>query len=448
MVLIATVALASFVLSSLAGVWRIYEERSTMEAALLRDGENMLSLLSGSLSHMAMAYDYSNLEEISAKIVENPAIARVAILSAKGKPMASASGANASTNVRSLRRPLLFDGKPVGEIELDLDLDQPDAQFHASVMAILREQLLVTLLLAIALNFILTVLIARPILTLRQHMLDSVERRESENLPEPMPERGLSEFCDIASVFNKLTRSVHSYQARLREKIDVANRELHLANEHLLDRAKELEQKTTDLQQALALVEKLATTDVLTGSFNRRAFEQFFDLEISKHVRYKREATLVLFDLDFFKAVNDNYGHAAGDYVLKEVSTLIRARIRESDIFARLGGDEFAIILPETPPDSAKLAIRKLVDAVAQHPLQFEGWTMRIGLSMGIAAFGPDYKGSRITARADAAAYHSKKCGRNRASIYLDDESCEVFYLSPMEQTPLDSSGTLGRADA
>jgi diguanylate cyclase (GGDEF)-like protein len=433
MVLIAAVALTSFVLSSVAGVWRVYDERLATEMALLRDGENILSLLSGSLSQIAMAKDYSNLKAISAKIIENPAIARVAIHSANGEPMASAFRATASTNVRSLHRPLLFDGKPVGDIKLDLDLDHPNAQFKARVITILREQLLVTLLLAIALNFILTFLIARPIQTLRQHMLDGIERGEREVMPEPIPmaEHGLFEYRDIANVFNTLTGSVHRYQNQLREKIDVANRELHDANQRLNIRAEELGQKTTDLQNALALVEQLATTDALTGSFNRRAFEQFFDLEISKHMRYKRAATLVLFDLDFFKAINDSYGLAAGDYVLKEVATLVRARIRESDIFARLGGDEFAIILPETPMESAKLVIRKIVDSIAVHTLCFEGWDLRIGLSIGLADFSPDYKLDRIMMRADAAASHSKKSGRNRAATCLADESCEVFYLSP-----------------
>ena len=432
--LLTAIAIASFVLSSVAGIWRIYAESEALEASILREGRSVMSLLSHSMSHMAMAYDYTNMEEISAKIVENPSIARVGIFSVKGKPMAAGDDKTTPRKTKTIRETLLFDRTPVGEIEIVLDLDQTTALFQRKVVEILLEQALVTITLVLALNFILSSLIARPILTLTEHLLQSDKRKDSDTLPPLMDEKGLREFSEIANVFNKMVRSIYAYQTRLREKIDTANRGLLEANMRLEARAAELEHKTSDLQNALALVERLATTDPLTEIFNRRAFDQFFEHEISKHQRYKRLATLAVIDLDFFKEVNDNYGHAAGDFVLKEVSQTIRQVLRGSDIFARLGGDEFAIVFPETNIENTKIAIRKIMTAIAQHRFIFDGCALRVGMSIGVAEFGPHFRASRIMSNADAAAYHSKKSGRNRASYCMqeENENIETFFEMPL----------------
>ncbi|MBT1073821.1 diguanylate cyclase [Geobacter grbiciae] len=160
-----------------------------------------------------------------------------------------------------------------------------------------------------------------------------------------------------------------------------------------------------------------AFTDPLTGLFNLRQFWLSLDHELARARRYGRHCSLAMIDIDFFKQYNDRHGHLRGDEVLKEISKLFVASIRNSDIAARYGGEEFVVIMPETGRDLALIAGEKLRRAVAEHPFSLQE-TQPGGLltvSVGIATFPDDATTAReLVDAADQALYRAKGLGRDR----------------------------------
>jgi diguanylate cyclase (GGDEF)-like protein len=159
---------------------------------------------------------------------------------------------------------------------------------------------------------------------------------------------------------------------------------------------------------------RLMTFDGLTGAHNKRFFHEALEREVSRSKRYARDLSLVLFDIDHFKKVNDTYGHIAGDAVLRQLAALVRANIRREDIFSRVGGEEFAIIVPETAaPDAAAVAgkIRSLVEATE---MMFDAISIPVTVSLGVAGMDANETSESLYAKADALLYRAKQSGRNR----------------------------------
>ena len=125
----------------------------------------------------------------------------------------------------------------------------------------------------------------------------------------------------------------------------------------------------------------------------------------------------MMIDIDFFKKVNDTYGHASGDEVLRTVASVIKAQLRESDIPARYGGEEFAVLLPYTHIDEAKIVGERLRKAVEETTVQLDDLTINVTISMGLAEFTQEETGEELFARADKALYEAKDGGRNRVCI-------------------------------
>lgn len=160
---------------------------------------------------------------------------------------------------------------------------------------------------------------------------------------------------------------------------------------------------------------RLATTDSLTGLPNRRHFMEKLEYELARIKRFGKPACLLMLDLDHFKRVNDTYGHAAGDAVLRHFATLSQSSLREIDLIGRLGGEEFGVLLPGTDMAGALELAERLRLAVAAAPVQVEEDAIPVTVSVGVAAFHPaDPHPDDILARADVALYKAKESGRNR----------------------------------
>ncbi|WEK04486.1 MAG: diguanylate cyclase [Candidatus Devosia phytovorans] len=153
-----------------------------------------------------------------------------------------------------------------------------------------------------------------------------------------------------------------------------------------------------------------ALTDPLTALPNRRAFERGIDnLRLDKD-----QAALLIIDLDHFKLVNDTHGHAAGDYVLQQVSLILRANMRNGDLLSRLGGEELAVLLPDTGTVDAKLIAERLRQAIEALNIHWENQTISITASFGVVVGLGTLASAEMFARADAALYAAKNTGRNR----------------------------------
>ncbi len=178
------------------------------------------------------------------------------------------------------------------------------------------------------------------------------------------------------------------------------------------------------LAQRLALAEELAATDALTTLGNRRAFEAQLKVEVAFSERHRQPLSLLVFDIDHFKAVNDRFGHPEGDRVLYHVSEMIRSALRVSDQAYRFGGEEFAVLLRECGATGARITASRVLRAVGEQEFSFAGGqTMGITLSGGVAVMD-DHNGfdsRRLLERADRALYHAKEAGRGR--VEMEDAS-------------------------
>jgi diguanylate cyclase (GGDEF)-like protein/PAS domain S-box-containing protein len=169
-------------------------------------------------------------------------------------------------------------------------------------------------------------------------------------------------------------------------------------------------------QETLDQLAMLVNRDGLTELCSRRRFEEHMASRLAEARRYKICGALVLLDVDRFKRVNDDFGHQAGDAVLKAVADLLRRHTRTSDLVARLGGDEFAIELPHTEAAGAVEVMRKLVEAV-RVPIEWRGHAIQVGMSAGIAMYPHDGTTlEQLVEAADGALYQSKRTGRNRVN--------------------------------
>jgi diguanylate cyclase (GGDEF)-like protein len=159
----------------------------------------------------------------------------------------------------------------------------------------------------------------------------------------------------------------------------------------------------------------LSTMDGLTGVHNRRYLLDNLDREISRAQRYRRDLSLIMVDLDHFKRINDIFGHLAGDYVLRQLTSVLKANIRLEDVLARYGGEEFVVILPEVDREGALACAEKLRELTESFEFVFEEARLPVTISAGVAICSPQTaNGADLIRLADERLYEAKNRGRNR----------------------------------
>lgn len=185
--------------------------------------------------------------------------------------------------------------------------------------------------------------------------------------------------------------------------------DLHQLVEELLRAASSVEQELSEQRQRIRDLESLSMTDELTGLLNRRGFRIELDRALSRADRRGESGLLLLCDLDFFKAINDGYGHPAGDAVLRAVARLLQARTRQSDAVSRLGGDEFALLITDSPLKQAKSFAKKLGSLVNDLTVPWHGLSIPIFASLGVAPYHGASKADSLLFLADQDLYRSKR---------------------------------------
>jgi diguanylate cyclase (GGDEF)-like protein len=190
------------------------------------------------------------------------------------------------------------------------------------------------------------------------------------------------------------------------------------ATEGLADQVEALRRRHTEMLGQLAAMtgrlRELARNDSLTGLFNRCAFLDQGDNEWVRHRRHRHPLACAALDVDAFKRINDNFGHAAGDALLQHIGTLLRATLRASDLPARIGGDEFVALMPDTTLEGATATAERLLGRLSEHPLQVLDQQLIATVSIGIAQADGCNSLEELLARADQALYRAKKEGKSR----------------------------------
>ena len=204
------------------------------------------------------------------------------------------------------------------------------------------------------------------------------------------------------------TMDQHQKQRDEREQ-EVAAR-LH----SLAERVAHMEQEAQGYREHLEEQRQKALVDPLTGLPNRAAWSERLDHEVKQWQQHGNTLLLAMLDLDHFKRINDNYGHLAGDKVLKIIASVLRKRLRATDFIARFGGEEFVLLMPSTVPAAGLKLLESLRASIEACPFHFKGEPVTITVSIGMSAFRPGEHSDQVLKRADQALYRAKNAGRNR----------------------------------
>lgn len=189
----------------------------------------------------------------------------------------------------------------------------------------------------------------------------------------------------------------------------------------------------SELKSTKNKFEKMATTDFLTGVNNNRRFFEVGGIEIQRAKRFDHPLTLIMFDIDFFKKINDTYGHAAGDKVLMAIVDSCKFNLRELDVLGRLGGEEFGILLPHTDIDVGKMVASRLRRAFSDTPITLSDTIINVTASFGVTSLGKDDTDLKeLLVRADTALYEAKQNGRDQVRAFVMSGNAAMSEIADM----------------
>ncbi|MBI5619076.1 MAG: diguanylate cyclase [Gammaproteobacteria bacterium] len=228
---------------------------------------------------------------------------------------------------------------------------------------------------------------------------------------------------DLNALKDQIENHLSTIDAGLK---DFAQREKHRHSEaktqlgSVVDKLNALEEETKSLRESLAEQRSRSLMDSLTGVLNRIGYDEAMDREYARWQRHGGTLCIAVVDVDYFKSVNDRFGHTAGDKVLSTVATLVKRSIRQSDILCRYGGEEFSLILPQTELGGGIAAMEKIRAIVADSNFRFRETPVPVTISIGIAEFHMGDEPGEVFDRADRAMYLAKELGRNRCCSERD----------------------------
>ncbi|OCL91835.1 GGDEF domain-containing protein [Aliarcobacter thereius] len=235
-------------------------------------------------------------------------------------------------------------------------------------------------------------IITKPIYSL----VEQSNRIKSKDFNIIQIDTNINEIALLSDSFTSMSKSIFEHQTYLEEKISQRTEELRIKNAEL---------------------KELSITDKLTSLYNRTKLDDALKQEFERAKRYESSFSLIILDIDFFKLVNDNFGHKIGDDVLKETASILKSSIRESDILGRWGGEEFLIICPNSSSEDAILLAEKLNQAIKNHI--FSTYPKQLTISLGISSFNKNIKSpDELLNYADIALYKAKENGRDKAVIF------------------------------
>jgi diguanylate cyclase len=245
--------------------------------------------------------------------------------------------------------------------------------------------------------------------------MDTQIREQVDGLQTSVQEA--ADLDDLKQVLENHLEGLIGTMDQHQKQRDAREQEVATRLKSLSERVAHMEQEAQGFREHLEVQRQKALIDPLTGLPNRAAWSERLEHEIKQWQQYGNTLSLAMLDLDHFKRINDNYGHLAGDKVLKIIATVLRKRLRGSDFIARFGGEEFVLLLPATPPALGAKLLETLRAAIEACPFHFKGERVTITISMGLASFRAGEHSDLVLKRADQALYRAKSAGRNRVEL-------------------------------
>jgi diguanylate cyclase (GGDEF)-like protein/PAS domain S-box-containing protein len=267
----------------------------------------------------------------------------------------------------------------------------------------------------------------------------SGQRKDGTMVPvevalSPIQVDGTLKVLSVIVDISERRRLERRFQDELEQRVRERTAQLEHAN-------RDKEVLLVDLQNQRAEFERLSREDSLTHLANRRDFDRCLDAEIDRAERSGKPLAVAMLDLDLFKSVNDRFGHAVGDAVLREVATIIRRQCRSIDVIARYGGEEFALALPGTDLEAGAAVCERIRRALLRFDWQRVQPGLAVTTSAGVSCWGPGQTTCTLLALADSRLYEAKRAGRNRV---LPAPPAKFPRSATLEADPRASSGLRG----
>ena len=235
---------------------------------------------------------------------------------------------------------------------------------------------------------------------------------------------GLQSSVQQADDLESLKQVLENHLEGLLGTMDQHQKQRDLREQEVSERLKSLAERVALMEQDAQVVRdnleeqrQKALVDPLTGLPNRAAWSERLEHEVVQWQQHGNSLLLAMLDLDHFKRINDNYGHLAGDRVLKLIASVLRRRLRGGDFIARFGGEEFVLLVPDTPLAAGAQLAEALRAAIEVCPFHFKGEPVTVTMSIGMTAFKPGERSDLVLKRADQALYRAKNAGRNRVEL-------------------------------
>ena len=245
--------------------------------------------------------------------------------------------------------------------------------------------------------------------------MDTQIREQVDGLQSSMQEA--ADLDDLKHVLENHLEGLLGTMDQHQKQRDEREQEVAARLHSLAERVAHMEQEALGYREHLEEQRQKALIDPLTGLPNRAAWSERLDHEINQWQQHGNTLLLAMLDLDHFKRINDNYGHLAGDKVLKIIANVLRKRLRGTDFIARFGGEEFVLLMPDTVPTAGAKLLEKLRASIEACPFHFKGEPVTITISMGMTAFKPGEHSDLVLKRADQALYRAKHAGRNQVAL-------------------------------
>jgi len=378
-----------------------------------RRGREAAQFIAKHLAYSVVSNDYHTLELLLQNIIQSEDVVFARVSNTRGNVMAVAGlPPSATQNVQHYRADIQLNGDTLGHLHLGLSTERIIQTLASRQREALLGQLLAVIVVVLASFLALSAIIIRP-LTVTARIIGN-NLKTGIGTQQRIPINSTDEFGDLARAFNALQEHLDDARLKLESRVNHANQELQNAYQQLTLQANELR----NLNQELAL---LSVTDPLTNLYNRRYFERLMESEMVLSIRNDETLSIILLDVDNFKAINEQHGHSGGDAVLRNVGRIIAEHIRPSDVACRYGGDEFFILCRNATISNAVGFADDLLDALVVDSFRPGGQNIDITVSIGVATIPGVHAiatAEEFFQCADEALRACKQRGRNSVLHY------------------------------